>query len=102
MLTGRSQGGTEVMSWPSISMRPLSGVSNPASIRSSVDLPEPEPPRRQKISPSATSRLMLSTARKPSKVFTTSAMRMKARSDFGARVGGLAGAVIRLRLTGRS
>ena len=39
------------MSWPSRKMLPAVGASNPASIRSNVDLPQPEPPSRQKISP---------------------------------------------------
>ena len=40
------------MSSPSIRMLPEVGVSKPASMRSNVVLPEPEPPSRQKISPS--------------------------------------------------
>ena len=39
------------MSSPSMKIEPLVGVSKPASIRSSVVLPQPEPPSRQKISP---------------------------------------------------
>ncbi len=51
MLTGRSYGGTPAMSWPSRKMEPELGFSKPAIMRSSVDLPQPEPPSRQKISP---------------------------------------------------
>ena len=38
------------MSTPSMKMRPAVGRSKPASIRSSVVLPQPEAPSRQKIS----------------------------------------------------
>jgi hypothetical protein len=51
MFTGRRQGGTADMSWPSISIRPEVGRSKPASMRSSVVLPQPEGPRRAKNSP---------------------------------------------------
>ena len=51
MLTGRSYGGMPVMSTPSIEIRPAVGSSNPASMRSSVVLPQPEPPSRQNSSP---------------------------------------------------
>ena len=51
MLTGRSCGGTALISTPSIMMRPLDWRSNPASMRSSVVLPQPEAPTRAKISP---------------------------------------------------
>ncbi len=51
MLTGRSYGGTPAMSAPSMKMRPAVGCSKPASMRSSVVLPQPDPPSRQKISP---------------------------------------------------
>ena len=56
MLTGRRCGGTPVMSWPSIRMRPASGVSKPAIMRSRVVLPQPEPPSRANSSPRAISR----------------------------------------------
>ena len=49
-------------SMPPINMRPLSTSSNPASIRSTVDLPHPEGPTRTKNSPSLTSRVKLFTA----------------------------------------
>ena len=51
MLTGRSCGGTSVMSTSSIRMRPALGVANPASMRSSVVLPQPEAPTSANISP---------------------------------------------------
>ena len=50
MLTGRSYGGIDVMSTPSMKILPDVGRSNPASMRSSVVLPQPEAPSRQKIS----------------------------------------------------
>src|ERR1700730_5092276 len=62
MLTGRRCEGTPVMSWPSIRMRPLSGVSRPASRRSNVVLPQPEPPSSANSSPRAISRSTPSTA----------------------------------------
>ena len=51
MLTGRSCGGTWVMSTPSIRMRPLLGSAKPASMRSNVVLPHPEAPTSANISP---------------------------------------------------
>ena len=51
MLTGRSCGGICAMSLPSSRMRPSSGVSKPASIRSSVVLPQPLGPSSAKNSP---------------------------------------------------
>ena len=50
MLTGRSYGGIDVMSTPSMKILPDVGRSNPASILSSVVLPQPDAPSRQKIS----------------------------------------------------
>ncbi len=71
MLTGRSYGAMALMSWPSIRILPAVGVSNPASMRSSVVLPEPDPPSRQKISPRRTSSETLSTALKsPNRLVT--------------------------------
>ncbi len=52
MLTGRSYGGTPVMSSPSMNILPALGVSKPPSMRSSVVLPQPDAPSRQNISPS--------------------------------------------------
>ena len=51
MLTGRSCGGTSLMSASSIRMRPLLGCAKPASMRSSVVLPQPEAPTSANISP---------------------------------------------------
>ena len=51
MFTGRSYGGTPVMSSPSMKIRPDVGVSKPPSMRNSVVLPQPEAPSKQKISP---------------------------------------------------
>src|SRR5882757_4312073 len=62
MLTGRRCGGTPVMSWTSIRMRPASGVSKPAIMRSNVVLPQPEPPKRANSSPRRMSRSTPSTA----------------------------------------
>ena len=64
MLTGRSYGGMALMSAPSIWIVPAVGASNPASVRSSVVLPDPDPPRRQKISPRRMSSDTLSSATK--------------------------------------
>src|SRR5580704_933750 len=62
MLIGRRCGGTLVMSWPSMMSRPASGVSKPASRRSSVVLPQPELPRSANSSPRSMTRSTLSTA----------------------------------------
>src|SRR5260370_26069858 len=62
MLIGRRCGGTPVMSWPSITSRPASGVSKPASRRSSVVVPQPELPSRANSSPRSMTRSTPSTA----------------------------------------
>src|SRR4029450_4927476 len=62
MLTGRRYGGTLLISWPLITMRPASGISNPASMRNSVVLPQPEPPSRANSSPRSIERSTPSTA----------------------------------------
>src|SRR6266851_4319460 len=62
MLTGRRCGGTPVMSWPSMTTRPASGLSKPASRRSSVVLPQPELPSRANNSPRSMTRSTPSTA----------------------------------------
>ena len=59
-------------------MRPELGVSKPASMRSSVVLPQPDEPSRAKISPLAMSRLTLFTALKPLKSLTTFSICRKA------------------------
>ena len=69
--TERRSGGTETRgpstSRPSTVMVPSSGVSTPASMRRVVDLPQPEGPSRQKISPAAMRSEMPSTTRRPAK-----------------------------------
>jgi hypothetical protein len=56
-------------------MDPEVGDSKPASMRSSVDLPQPDPPSRQKISPLKILRLTLLTAVKSPKRLVTLSMR---------------------------
>ena len=51
MLMGRSNGGTLEISCPANKILPDVGVSNPANMRSKVDLPQPELPSNAKISP---------------------------------------------------
>ncbi len=65
MLTGRRLGGTPSIGWPSISIVPSLVVSKPASIRSSVVLPQPDGPSRAKNSPSSIVMDSPSTARTP-------------------------------------
>ena len=55
--------------------RPEVGASQPASMRRSVVLPQPDPPSRQKISPLKMDRETLSTATKSPKRFVTCSMR---------------------------
>ncbi len=50
MLTGRLFGGIGAMSTPSTMIVPALGVSNPASMRISVVLPQPDGPSRAKNS----------------------------------------------------
>ncbi len=64
MFSGRSCGSSLTRSCPFKRMLPEVGVSKPASMRSSVDLPQPLEPSKAKISPWAISRLTWSTARK--------------------------------------
>ena len=49
--------GTSAMSWPSIAIRPLSGLSKPAICFSSVVLPQPDGPTSATNSPRSTLRL---------------------------------------------
>ena len=60
-----------VMSTPSRKIRPSVGRSKPASMRSKVDLPDPDPPSRAKISPLLISRDTSSTAIVSSNFFVT-------------------------------
>ena len=52
-----------VTSRPSMTMRPSDGVSSPAIMRSVVDLPQPDGPRRTTSRPEAVANEMRSTAR---------------------------------------
>ena len=87
MLTGRAWAGTPVMSWPSMKMRPALGVSKPASIRSSVVLPQPEPPSSAKSSPLPIASDTSSTAVKPPKRLLTASRRTKAGREAAGVVG---------------
>ena len=51
MFTFRFAGGTNVMSLPCNRIRPTSGISKPAIMRSVVVLPHPEGPNMEKNSP---------------------------------------------------
>ena len=62
MLTGRLFGGVATMFSPSITISPTLGRSRPASIRSSVVLPQPEGPSSAKNSLRWMSSETLSTA----------------------------------------
>src|SRR5260370_42047967 len=75
MLTARRWGGTDARSWPSSSTRPASGISKPASKRSSVVLPQPEGPRSAKNSPWKISSDSAATALTPEKRLLTASNR---------------------------
>src|SRR6185437_11582829 len=78
MLTGRLCGGTPVMSWPSMTTRPVSGVSKPAIMRSRVVLPQPEPPSSANSSPRAISRSTPATAwTSPKRLVTPESLTMR-------------------------
>ncbi len=62
MFTGRWFGGTARMLLPPMRMSPASGLMKPATMRSSVVLPQPEGPRIEKKLPRATSSDRSSTA----------------------------------------
>src|SRR3954447_12902179 len=62
MFTGRLFGGTVVTSRPCRRIRPSSGSTNPAIIRSVVVLPQPLGPSREKNSPSRIERFTSRTA----------------------------------------
>ena len=62
VFTGRRCGGSAVMSRPPSTIRPAAGWMNPASVRSSVVLPEPEPPSSTNSSPRPISSSSLSSA----------------------------------------
>src|SRR3954471_17678292 len=84
MLTGRRCGGTAPMSSPSSRMRPEVGVSNPASIRSSVVLPQPEGPSSAKNSLCMMSSVTALTAGTPPKRLLTSSKRTSAGPPLSA------------------
>src|SRR5215472_16221018 len=54
--------GTWVTSWPSMWIAPEVGISNPATMRSEVVLPQPDGPRKEMNSPCSTEREKSSTA----------------------------------------
>ncbi len=58
MLVGRRFAGTPPMSRPAMTTRPSDGSSNPAMVRKSVVLPQPDGPSSEKNSPSAMPRSM--------------------------------------------
>src|SRR6218665_2598505 len=93
MLIGRSYGGRPTMFTPSRVIFPVVGVSNPASMRSNVDLPQPEEPRSAKISPLAMSTDTSSTAATSSKRLLRLSMRTNCLSA-GANWPGLSGLAI--------
>src|SRR5450830_276691 len=71
MLMGRWCGGTSTMLLPASAILPEVGVSKPASMRSRVDLPQPELPSSAKISPWLIVTEIPSTARTPSNSLTS-------------------------------
>src|SRR4051794_16993549 len=74
MAMSRSLGATSLTTRSPIEIEPPDASSSPATIRSAVDLPDPDGPTRIVNSPSAISRSSPSTARVPSgKTFETSA-----------------------------
>src|SRR4051794_18803793 len=74
------------MSLPFSRILPPSGVSKPASMRSSVVLPQPDGPSSAKNSPARMSSESLSTAVKPPNRFVTRSMRNSGMS--AAAIGG--------------
>src|SRR6266508_5376768 len=54
MATSRSRGGTSFTRRPAIEISPSVTSSSPATIRSSVDLPQPDGPTKTRNSPGAT------------------------------------------------
>src|SRR3954467_1415672 len=83
MLTGRRHGGTRALSWPSISIRPQPGASNPASMRSSVVFPQPDGPSSAKNSPRRMSSETPSTAWTSPYRLVTSTMRTRGAGSGG-------------------
>src|SRR5581483_3159875 len=66
MAMSRSFGALSLTTWPPILSSPSEMSSSPATMRSAVDLPQPEGPTRIISSPSGTSRFKCLTASKPS------------------------------------
>src|SRR5438093_5706713 len=66
-----SSGGIRFSARPRSQTPPASGCSNPATIRSSVVLPQPDGPSRQKKSPRETSKSTPLRASTPSKDLVT-------------------------------
>ena len=62
MLTGRRFGSTPRIERPPMRMSPSSGARKPATMRSSVVLPQPDGPRMEKKLPCATASDSESTA----------------------------------------
>jgi hypothetical protein len=62
MFTGRRFGAMPAILLPPMAISPLSGAMNPAIMRSSVVLPQPEGPRMEKKLPRATLKDKESTA----------------------------------------
>src|ERR1700733_9788080 len=81
MFTGRSCGGTPVISTSSMRIRPLVCSAKPASMRRSVVLPHPEAPTSANISPLKTLRLTLSTARNAPYILLTPSMTIWGRAS---------------------
>ena len=84
MFMGRSYGGKSVTSWSANHTRPAVGVSKPANMRSSVDLPQPDAPSKAKISPRWMLRSMLSTAKVKPKRLVRPSTRKKTSESFMA------------------
>jgi hypothetical protein len=66
MAMSRSLGALSFTTWPSMTSLPAVMSSSPATMLSVVDFPHPDGPTRMMNSPSAISRLKLSTASAPS------------------------------------
>ena len=94
MPKSRREGGSQEISSPPMWMLPRVCVSKPAMQRSSVVLPQPEGPRKQMNSPSATLKLTSVRARKPPKSLLTPS------SCRNPPLAGLASAVMTTALSG--
>src|SRR5215471_3660146 len=81
MFTGLRFGGTDGTSRPVRTMRPSSGVTKPAIIRSVVVLPQPLGPRSEKNSPSPIASVIRWTASTPPKRLPTPSSEMATSAD---------------------